>query len=157
MDEYGNSGRAKYLCGFVPLDTAFPALGGFFLAFVIGGLYKVTAGAAGPWQLIAVPLASWLLDWMENIFFVTMVLSYPLRPTKFAWLGYGVSISKLITLGTSFAIVFVMVLRCLLLRPARQHDQRLLEKASMGPPPSMHISTTAGCNVCCKSAQQGAT
>lgn len=133
LRRYGAPGRERYLRGFVPLDTAFPFFGGVLNAFITGWLYKITRGAAGPWRLIWVPLASWLLDWTENAFFVTMVLGYPAQPTKFAWAGYAVSLSKLATLAASFLIIGVMAIRALphVLKRAALPTERLLDaKAS---------------------------
>ena len=120
---YGAAGRGVYLSGFVPLDTLFPLLGGVFLALCIGWLSKHCKQSAADWRLIAVPLASCALDWTENVFFVTIVLAHPMECGSFAWMGYGVSLSKLGTLAASFAIVLWLVLLALI-RPNLQSPWR---------------------------------
>ena len=129
IDSYGVSGRTAYLRGFVPLDTAFPLLGGCLNAFITGWLSKVTRGVAGPWQLVFVPLASWLLDWTENVFFVALCLNHPERAVVVAWIGYMVSLSKLATLAASFVVIALMACRALsTCRLRREHGEPLAGK-----------------------------
>lgn len=105
LSQYGPEGRRLYLEEFVPLDTAFPFLGACFFAFSMG--FAIRRGV-GEKRLLWVPIASWLLDWLENCFFVHFTRVYPEEPTDLAWLGYAVSLSKITTLGLSFVLTAML-------------------------------------------------
>lgn len=85
FNTYGEAGRHAYTTSLMTLDMLFPISYGIFFALLVRRVYKnlnVPVGLVN--AMIAMPLFSWVLDWIENSTFIYLISIYPVQPLALA-------------------------------------------------------------------------
>jgi hypothetical protein len=85
LSTYGEAGRSAYATSLMTLDMLFPISYGVFFALLVRRMYlnlNVPVGLVN--AMIAMPLLSMVLDWIENSTFVYLISVYPVQPLAVA-------------------------------------------------------------------------
>jgi hypothetical protein len=85
LSTYGDVGRSAYATSLMTLDMLFPISYGIFFALLVRRVYlnlNVPVGLVN--AMIAMPLLSMVLDWIENSTFVYLISVYPVQPLAVA-------------------------------------------------------------------------
>lgn len=94
LESYGAAGRAFYL-HFLAADFVFIPLYGFGFALLIRRVSRAAWGETTPWRHAALlPLATALLDCVENLCTLSALLLYPARSTTLGTLGGLATLAK---------------------------------------------------------------
>ena len=101
LEAFGAEGRSIYLRAEL-VDLVYPLVYGFFFAFLIAVAARRLLREDSPWRLLClVPLATTLLDYLENACFFTLLLRWPTRLDTVAQLASAFNLGK----WTCFALV----------------------------------------------------
>lgn len=112
LSAYGETGRSAYATSLLTLDMLFPVSYGIFFALLIRRVYKnvnVPVGLVN--AMIAMPLLSMVLDWIENSTFVYLISLHPVQPLSVAQFVSLVTLIKVSLYSlTIISLVFGFVL-----------------------------------------------
>jgi hypothetical protein len=112
LSTYGEVGRNAYATSLMTLDMLFPISYGIFFALLVRRVYlnlNVPVGLVN--AMIAMPLLSWGLDWIENSTFVYLISVYPALPLAVAQFVSLVTLIKVSLYAlTTIALVIGSVL-----------------------------------------------
>lgn len=101
FEAFGEEGRSSYLRAELA-DLVYPLVYGFFFAFLIAVAARRLLREDSPWRLLClVPLATTLLDYLENACFITQLLRWPTRLDTVAQLASAFNLGK----WSCFAVV----------------------------------------------------
>lgn len=112
LSTYGEVGRSAYATSLMTLDMLFPISYGIFFALLVRRVYlnlNVPVGLVN--AMIAMPLLSMVLDWIENSTFVYLISLYPVQPLAVAQFVSLVTLIKVSLYAlTTIALVIGSVL-----------------------------------------------
>ncbi|MFZ6676141.1 hypothetical protein [Undibacterium sp. Xuan67W] len=111
LGAYGEQGRRAYATSLMTLDMLFPISYGIFFALFVRRVYKNLTLAVGLVNMmIAMPLLSMVLDWIENSTFVYLISLYPIQPVEVAHFVSAITTIKIsLYILTIISLVFGLV------------------------------------------------
>ena len=101
ITSYGADGRQFYLVQRWTFDAVYPLAYGLPLSFSLWGLLLTSKYQRWSW----LGMGAALFDYLENIAFSLLMLSYPALPLWAITFAVGLSLIKWVLLGSSFFIV----------------------------------------------------
>ena len=101
---YGEEGRTFYLIQRWTFDAVYPLAYGLPLSFSLWGLLKNSKFVRWSW----LPMFASTFDYLENIAFSLIILSYPTLPLWNITIATILSLIKWILLGGSFVLVLYL-------------------------------------------------
>lgn len=122
LGTYGEAGRSAYATSLMTLDMLFPISYGIFFALLVRRVYRnlnLPVGLVN--AMIAMPLLSMMLDWIENLTFVYLISLYPVQPLAVAKF---VSLVTLIKVSLYAFTIISLVLGSALMWKKRKNSER---------------------------------
>jgi hypothetical protein len=108
LSTYGDVGRSAYAMSLMTLDMLFPISYGIFFALLVRRIYlNLNVPVALVNTMMAMPLLSMVLDWIENSTFVYLISVYPAQPLVVAQFVSLVTLAK-VSLYASTTISLVI-------------------------------------------------
>ena len=106
MTAYGEAGRRAYASLLLTVDLVFPFLYGSFLFLSIQGASR-RAAIPTVWgnRLAAIGIMATCCDWLENISFLILIMTYPGQSIPIARLASVFTATKFVSSGVSLIIL----------------------------------------------------
>jgi hypothetical protein len=109
MTAYGEAGRRAYAFLLLTVDLVFPFLYGSFLFLSIRGASR-RAAIPTVWgnRLAAIGFMATCCDWLENISFLILMMTYPGQSIPIARLASVFTVTKFVSSGVSLIILIFL-------------------------------------------------
>ena len=118
LDTLGSEGRALYLYRQLPLDFIYPGLFAVSCSLLLSWLLlKTQQTKANLFYVCYIPIAAGLFDYLENIFIVSMLSSYPNVSEVSISLASAMTIAKSVLTTAFFVFLIIGVILNLKKKP----------------------------------------
>ena len=122
-EAYGPAGRQAYIKARWTFDLVWPVVYTVFLRLTIGWVYRRASTAESRWQLAnLVPVASMLLDYLENSATSLVMARYPALTPGIAHLAPLFTLIKWVFVNGSFVLLLIGILAALWRRSTKASD-----------------------------------
>jgi hypothetical protein len=116
LESLGADGRRLYAIVELSVDVVYPLAYGLLFYLLIRWFAARSTPTRSLDAASRIPLAAMALDWLENVFILAMIATFPARSDSLARVASGVTAIKLLCFALSIGLVLYAATRWLLSR-----------------------------------------